>query len=381
MTNNSSRLALLASLPQLPPAAVATLLSQRDVGCLTTLAANPTTPQETLRSLAVSRVPAVRRAALERVDDIDLLRKASSGTRDEQIGAAANPRTPAGDLDRLVRSPSIFVSRTAMANAAAPTGTVVAAASQRPVSQLFSKGSDAYRAVGVGRVLTAHAAVVRVWANDPDSTARRALARWPEIDADSVRTLLAARGRAGRSALAANPYVPMDLLPGTESVRSIRRNLTAALRGADPRQACADVRRQPELAAVGSPTLDLLITGSADVNPTAIDVLLGRGTPHPEPDILVGLAERFGPVLARRFSAAFGCTRVRAAALHSRVLQLVDTVPDYPDDPAGLVGDLAGVLGDMEGPWRVFAGVCRDHPELELHDAAVVAAGVAQPAA
>lgn len=364
----------IASMPGLPDAAIDALDGAGD-SVRTVLAANRGLPPARTWAYARDRVPAVRRAALEHLDDPDLLAEAARGPRDSQLGVAANRCAPTEPLAELLHAPATQVVRLALANPASPTEDVLAAARTHGPVELFSRGPDALRAVGVGVVLRTHPEVAEEWADARDISARRSLARWPHLTPRTVRKFQAVGGKAGVRALALNPFVAESQLNPTPANRRLRQALEEALDGRDPVAAChGNAASQVALAQFGSPTLDLLLLDAPDLAPAAALAMLDRADPQIEPDVLMRLAERFGMLVwnrARRFSGI----RREAAALYSRRVELLESAGDYLDDAATVNAELVEPLGNDPAAWRTLIRIARNE-SLAWGELATVATGI-----
>jgi hypothetical protein len=157
-------------------------------------------------------------------------------------------------------------------------------------------------------VLDAHPELHLSWADAIDRAVRRALMRSPRLPPEAAELIVATR-RSGMHTLGANPVAPAGLLAGNPGAQRRRAAVEACLpEGLDGASRRPD---DPGLAALGSPTVDLVLARSPALDPTTAARLAGRSRPAVDPWVLAVLAARYG---ARVRAAPGHASRPRLAA-------------------------------------------------------------------
>jgi len=163
--------------------------------------------------------------------------------------------------------------------------------------------------------LEADPSLHEAWATSTDRAVRRAVLRSPAITAEVAGLVLATR-RSGMHTLGANPAAPADLLDANPGAQRRRAAVDALL----PDGLAAARRRpnRPDLVALGSPTVDLVLARAPSLDePTAV-ALAARTDPPADPWVLAVLASRFGDPVRDALAGAAPARRRAVARLLDR---------------------------------------------------------------
>lgn len=157
----------------------------------------------------------------------------------------------------------------------------------------------------------------RAWARATDRAVRRALLRSPALPPEVAATIVGAR-RSGMHTLGDNPVAPIELLADNPGARRRRDRLDEVLPGG-----LDDVRadpNRPELVALGSGTVDLVLAHGGTLDEATAVALASRPSPPVDPWSLALLAGRFGELVWDAAGRVHGRARLVAArSLEGRV--------------------------------------------------------------
>lgn len=139
--------------------------------------------------------------------------------------------------------------------------------------------------------LEARPALLLEWAGHVDTAIRRAVMRSPRLSPEAAELVIATR-RSGLHTLGSNPRTPIELIEDRPGAMRRRRDIEGA--GADDLDRVAADPNHERYVALGSPTVDLVLARSAQLDERTATALVRRASPAVDPWVAAVLWSRFG---------------------------------------------------------------------------------------